>query len=664
MWSVFLTLFLSVMQIIGLGQSNFLGVDSNSFAFEILRYYPLIAVGELVKVLSVFFLPLFFVTFIIFSIKSLRARFLLSIAAFCAYAFFSLASVFKYPALYQEFLSVKFQRNIFELSPSVNPLYLDWATAFLGGTLLIPVLLASRHRRRALFGIILASCFLLGRQAWERYVPTMSTTDRVQKNVILIGIDSLRSDHLRKDLIPNLFQLSQDLSTVVFKDHIVGIPRTFPSWMEILEGRYSAETGIRHMFPGLLQQRGFYPGIVSELKAKGYDTAVVSDFAGDIFPRFNAGFDKIDTPNFSIQSLTKMTIDQAFPLFLPLISSKLLLSFFPEMKENPCFSDPVDLVRQAIQRMNQFEGPFFLSLFFSNAHFPYAAPWPWYSRYSDRNYEGPFFFKKDPDLAQSHSLSDPDIAQIRHLYAGSLSAIDDALKKLFQYLTDRKLWAHTTLVVTADHGEDLFEFDLVQGHGEHLRGENVLKVPLLLKLSENVKAQHKAIEFTTRMIDVAPTLAGIFGLRLSKASGLDLSPWIFGSPAAPEISAYSETEIWFSRTGNAFFQKERLDYPSIASLLTLDPGGTGSIVLNSRYERVINAAKHRSLTKGRFKLIYTPTPEGAFFRLYDRNKDPFNKTDISQQEAATFSSMKSDLLKLVAALDSDAKFYDNYVVPW
>ncbi|KPA30722.1 Arylsulfatase [Leptospira interrogans] len=38
------------------------------------------------------------------------------------------------------------------------------------------------------------------------------------------------------------------------------------------------------------------------------------------------------------------------------------------------------------------------------------------------------------------------------------------------------------IVLTSDHGESLFEADHNHGHGEHLRGEGVTHIPLLIKL--------------------------------------------------------------------------------------------------------------------------------------------------------------------------------------
>jgi hypothetical protein len=658
LWSLFLILLLVILQVLLFSDSHFMGIDSNAFASEILKYYPLTAFSELLKIMGVAFFPLYLVSFLVFKTTQPLFKKMILLCFIISYLLYLSGSMLQYPSLYQEFYPLKWNQVLFKLSYYLNPFILK----SLGIAFFVFALCIEKN----LFSRILAVClciFLFFNYLDKTAHSQFNKLSQDKPNVILIGIDSFRSDHLRKEIVPEISLLKANPYTVSFNDHIVGIPRTFPSWMEIIHGKYSADTGIRHMFPGLAEQRRFTDSLVSIFKKKGYHTSVVSDFAGDIFPRFNSGYTEIDTPNFSLQSLTRMSLDQSFPFFLPFLTNSVISKFFPNLLENPCFSDPETLLSKSIHHIEQSNKPFFLTMFFSTAHFPYAAPWPWYSKKSDPNYRGPYFFKKDPDLSQSHEVSNHDIEQIRSLYSGSLSAIDSTLGKFFQYLKNTNLWDNSLIIITADHGEDLFEFEKIQGHGDHLRGENVLKVPLLIKVThKNGFPETKDLNFTTRMIDVAPTLAKLSNIETSSFVGKDLSPWIQNQLPEPELYAYSETEIWFSRTGRAFFQKERLDYPNISSLLVLDPGQTGAIVLNPLFDRVINTAKHRSLIRGAFKIIYTPTPYGAYFKLFNRLQDPENIRDISESNPETFTLMKKQLVEQMLNLESDSKILENYVV--
>ncbi|MBI2602041.1 MAG: sulfatase-like hydrolase/transferase [Deltaproteobacteria bacterium] len=663
-WALLLTLSVSVAQLAFSGGGNFFGVDSSVLVAEILRLYPLVAAEEAFKLLAIVFV-LFFVLVgaTLFASRNLMGRSLFFSLAVLAYLFSLAGSVLRYPALYVEFLDEGFQEKLFHASRFLSPNILDFLASLLIGGLAL--YLVSRLKRRKLVfsgvGIVIAILLFSSAYGFIMRRSSASASTEASPNVLIIGIDSLRTDRVLFQIMPELFSLKMDPLTVVGEDHIVGVPRTFPSWVELVQGRYASQTGVRHMFPDLVRQRAFYPGLVSELSSLGYRTSVVSDFAGDIFPRFKAGFQDIDAPNFDLRTLIKKSVDEAFPLFLPFVANRLTAPLFTHFLENPSFSDPDLLVDKAIARLKA-DGPFFLSVFFSTAHFPYAAPWPWYSAYSLDTYSGPYFFKKDPDLGASQ-LSEGDIEQIRSLYSGSLSAVDQSLGRLFSFLKSSGVWEHTIVVVTADHGEDLFEFDNIQGHGDHLRGENVLKVPLLIKLTDKLKPAQKRLSFTSRVIDVAPTLLGFFKRALPTAQGTDLGPWILGEKVGvPAQSAYSETGIWFTRNGGAFFQRERLDYPNLSGLLNVDPGRSGSIVMSPDYEKLIIAAKHRSLTKARYKMIYTPTAKGAFFRLYDRELDPQNRKDLADELPDVFASMKGELMELILSMDR-VSFVEDYVVP-
>ena len=657
LWALFFCLLSFILQVGILSNSQFMGVDSNAFASEILKFYPTSAMTEVLKIFVIIF-PLIFLAFsLIFKLKGTSSRLFFATILCLSYIFILLASIIEYPALYEEYLPLLFSKILFKHSLHFNPEILRQSSIII--IILGILFFCSRITKLA---VVFGAFFLLITAYFNKTAKAPSLP-KGRSHVLLIGIDSLRVDYLNSKTTPELQLLKN--SSISFNDHIIGIPRTFPSWMEILQGTYSAQTVIRHMFPGLPQQRKPMQNLVTQLRDSGYETVVISDFAGDIFPRFNGGYGTIQAPQFNLQSLIKMTIDQSFPLFLPILTSSLFYKFYPNLLENPCFSDPRRLVDKAINSIKESQKPLFLTLFFSSAHFPYAAHWPWYSKNADKNYQGPFFFKKDPDLTQSHNITSSDIFQIRSLYSGALSSIDDSLNFLFSYLKEDNLWDDFIIILTADHGEDLFEFERVQGHGEHLRGENVMKVPLLIKLSKFQETpKYTNIDFTTRMIDLAPTILSILNIPpLKRAFGINLSEWFYTNKSHPLIYAYTETEIWFSRVGKAFYQKERIDYPNIASLLNLDSGGTGAIVLNSEYENIINTAKHRSLTQGNFKLIYTPTSNGIYFNLYDRGADPQNFYDVKDQYPHIYAKMKTLLLDQMTKVDNST-LIENYVVPF
>jgi arylsulfatase A-like enzyme len=641
--------------------TQFLGKDVSSVAAGVVSFYPGIAALEVARVLGFAFAVLLVASLGARSSAAKASGRLLRWLIFpgsvvLALCLLNLASFIQYPALFEAFSSPAVQRGVHALAGWTSPTTIRIAAL---SVLALPALFFSRRA--------LLAPALLG---WALYAPELpslksTATKPSRPHILLVAIDSLRYDRLaRADVLPTVGSLLKEKSAVSFEDHQVGVPRTFPSWVEILEGRSAPRTGIRHMFPGFGPRSGERRGLATALRDAGYDTVAIADFAGDIFPRFDAGFKRVKAPKLTLRTMIRMSVDQAFPAFLPLLTAPRVHHWFAALKESPVFGDAEHLVDTAAQELAERDddAPLFMTLFFSTAHFPYAAPYPYYRLFTDKAYAGPFLFHKNPELA-SDSVTQADIAQVRGLYDGALRAIDDELARLFGVIRARGLWDDTLVVITADHGEDLFEEGRLQGHGEHLRGENVLRVPLVLKLPASFSPP-RSIPYLSRSIDIAPTLAALVGAPKWSTDGHDFTPWLLGDRSDdPGLSAYAETGIWFSRGGAGFYQSNRLDYPGISGMLSFDQGYTGEIVLNPVFEEIVVTAKHRALITSTHKLIYVPGPSGVSFQLYDRRADPASRTDLATSDPERLAALRARFLSLVTDLEAPARrVLDGYVV--
>jgi arylsulfatase A-like enzyme len=251
---------------------------------------------------------------------------------------------------------------------------------------------------------------------------------------------------------------------------------------------------------------------------------------------------------------------------------------------------------------------------------------------------------------------------MRALYDGAVRSVDAEIGRLRRLLERRGLWERTLVVITADHGEDLYEPGFLQGHGEHLRGDNVLHVPWILKLA-GARPKIKRFAPTTRSIDIAATVTAAAGLPPLATSGVDLMPWVSGQrDDDPGLDAYSETGIWFSRGGDGFYQRNRLDYPGISGLLNFDQGQSGEITLNPVFEKMLVGSRHRSLISGDYKLILVPTPTGVAYELYDRRNDPENVHDLASTRPDIAAALQAKLYDRIVKTETAASLYDGYVV--
>ena len=680
--AIFIIILGSVPHIVA-RSANFLGKDVSQIATGIVGFYPSVAVFEVLRILGV--------ALVIFTLLSFpwvylfqrgtagRLRFLFfALGPLFTYGACTIGTLLKYPSFFSAFLPELAQKYLYIAAFWLRPAYFWFLSILLSLAPWIRFVVIAfpkprfwRYQSKYLLGTIGLSvfvlCSLVAFKVRSTLQPIIGSESQVKApNVLFIAVDSLRYDRLsRLDMFPSLKALLSDSSTVSFADHHVGVPRTFPSWIELIEGQYAPQTGIRHMFPGFGPRSGELPGFVVSMRDAGYETEVWSDFAGDIFPRFAAGFNSVKAPNLTLSAMIRLSVDQAFPLFLPIMMMPGVRRFFPSLKQSPAFADAGHLTEDLKETLLKGTKPWLKVVFYSTAHFPYAAPHPYYTVFTRPEYQGPFRFEKNPDLAAGqNSITEADKVQVRALYDGAIRSIDDDLAQLFGRLRRSGLWDDTLIVLTADHGEDLYENGRLQGHGEHLRGTNVLQVPLIMKLPKNFTLERKLVDITTRSIDVGPTILDICGVRGLLGSGVSLFPYIQGkAPKAPHLVAYSETGLWFSRAGDAYFQKERLDYPGISGVLNFDQGYSGEIVLDPRFEKIVISAKHRSLVDGDFKLIYLPTPTGVKYELYNRRDDPQNQKNISTSDPVRLAIMRKHLMMLIQQLEKNARIIDDFVVP-
>ncbi|MEO8702495.1 MAG: sulfatase [Kofleriaceae bacterium] len=127
-------------------------------------------------------------------------------------------------------------------------------------------------------------------------------------------------------------------------------------------------------------------------------------------------------------------------------------------------------------------------LFFGtiDTHGPWIARKPWIDIYSPGPYNGPFVdFGTAKDLgfkpgSMGCGIIPPpaDIERLRAIYDSAISYQDKQIGRVVDQLKAWGIWDKTMLVITADHGEEMFE-DRRCGHGGSLR-DSLIRVPLII----------------------------------------------------------------------------------------------------------------------------------------------------------------------------------------
>jgi len=104
--------------------------------------------------------------------------------------------------------------------------------------------------------------------------------------------------------------------------------------------------------------------------------------------------------------------------------------------------------------------------------------------------------------------------QIEIMYAAAVRAADERVGSVIDLLKARGMWADTLFIVTADHGEELYD----HGGWQHDQSvyEELVRVPLIIRVPGDTVAPHR-VDRVVSLVDLVPTLADRLGFGASGA---------------------------------------------------------------------------------------------------------------------------------------------------
>lgn len=493
--------------------------------------------------------------------------------------------------------------------------------------------------------------------------PRLSWSYRAQvksnrTNVLIIAADSLRPDRITPSVAPNLWRIKNQ--GVEFAHAYTPIARTFPAWVSLLTGNYPHHHGIRNMFPRWETRTKSFHAVPEAFAANGYSTTVVSDFAGDIFRRIDLGFQRLITPTLNMRELLLERILQKDVALLPWLRGRLAQWAVPVTREMHVASDAQSVTVDALDAIdNSSEKPFFLTVFYSTTHFPYAAPDPYYKKFTDASYRGRFRYAKADTLQADTALSAQDVQQTRRLFDGAVAAVDAAVGELVSGLRSRGLMERTLIVVTADHGETLYEYGRGQGHGDHLQGDESLHVPLIVLKPDS---HHTSVAANVSLVDLAPTICELVGVACQVGmDGRSIADAVNGRMLGAK-PVFAETGLWFTETVAEVPFEQRIPYPDLLHLTQVDRNHADEIVIRREWEALTTAAKHRMIREGNFKLIYMPTRLGPRVMLFDTAADPGEVSNVASEQPQAVERLRSALMQWILA-DTNLESARGVLVP-
>lgn len=489
-------------------------------------------------------------------------------------------------------------------------------------------------------------------------------------NVLILASDSLRGDRLgcagykpaRSDgpAAPGVSPVIDSLAarSTRFERCYTPIASTFESSVTFMGSQFPHTHGICQMYPDQAtveaMERTLVPA-ASVMEKAGYDTAAIGDWCAGYYKVVPLGFKDIDVSSFDnfkiYMSQAVIMAHFVVPLYF---DNPLGYHLFPEIGSFASFVTPgvvTKRVEERLERQAASGTPFFWHVFYSCNHLPYGSSQPYNRMFADPAYHGPaesqvqfdvdkFIGGKDLEPVW-RAMPDSEIKQIKALYDGCTRQFDDCVARILKSLEQHGLAERTIVVITSDHGEDLFDPGVTLGHGLSLNGSGQANhIPMIVHIPGQAP---KVFSEPIRSIDLMPTLADLLGLEKPAAwEGKSVAAWIRGTKAPETIPSYSETSFPFIQFKVPGIERPAL--PAMDELTEIDETFNYQFVLKNQYLAPVVAAKQRCLTLRHWKLVCTPTAAGTrHFALYRLSADESGAVDQAAAHPEIVAPMQSAL---------------------
>ena len=382
-------------------------------------------------------------------------------------------------------------------------------------------------------------------------------------NVILLTVDTLRPDHLGSygyDRNTTPFLDSVARQGVLFKNVISSAPWTTPGMISIFTGLYPTLHGVQARGQSLLPDT---PTLFKVFKDHGYQVPNISYLT--------------EIPNFSNLGLGP--------------------------KEPGSLKEASRPGQELLRWLDDHHRDrFILWYHYRFIHLPYNPPEP-YNIFLSKNMKDHLESRAiDSVLTESvipHRsipFTPEEQETVAALYDGQLRELDRFIETLYKRLTRWKLHRNTLLVLTADHGEELFEHGFLGHASTAIHAtlyDEVLKIPLIFYAPSRFK-KGRRLDKQVRQVDIMPTILDMAGLpRPERINGVSLLPRMRGKGDEKSLPAISESIM----------------------------GGYQS---SPEQEKIML----RSMRNDRWKLICTEEDGKEVCRLFELSRDPGEKRNL------------------------------------
>jgi arylsulfatase A-like enzyme len=353
-------------------------------------------------------------------------------------------------------------------------------------------------------------------------------------NIVLLGIDSLRADHMScygysRLTTPHLDRFAQE-GTLFERTYSAHVPTTsaYASMLTGMDCFGTQVVALRHQGP----LRSEVKTAAEIFRDFGYDTSCIG-FSGNPSSR---GFGRyLDYPAWGSWNEGR----------------------------SPKAQNLNEVVLPELERLIANDKPVFLFLRHMDPHAPYLPPEPYEQMFYHGDETDPNNASMEPVMAfkpfrdffatwMPPGITDKDyvIAQ----YDGAIAYMDACIQSIFTTLEAQGILDDTIVVVNGDHGETLYEHECWFDH--HGIYDNVLHVPLIIRYPRKVPEGKRVSGFNQHK-DLLPTLLELAGLDAAEIDwpsekrfdGRSLMALVRGEEASFESEIYITECTWMRKHG-------------------------------------------------------------------------------------------------------------------
>jgi len=435
-------------------------------------------------------------------------------------------------------------------------------------------------------------------------------------NIILISIDTLRSDHLScygysRTTTPNIDRIAE--GGVMFKNAYSTAVWTPPAHASMLTGYYPSQHQVVHQN----KLNDDIPTIAQVLKKRGYHTAgfvnnsQVGELVGlakghDAFYEIWKGFSRNQVLKLGAHKIRK---------------------FLGYADDGAARTN--QLAFNWLRKGWNQEQPFYMFIHHIDAHNPLKAPRPFLFHFLSQERRAQVDMEKiwkvaDNPLAcftDEIQLNEVELQALTALYDEEIRYVDHIIGQLVTLLEEMKVFDDTLFILTADHGEHLGE----HGMYSHVASlyEPIVHIPFLMRYPRVLSPEVR--EDYIQLVDIFPTISAACNSELSD-SNLPGKNLLEPNNDGDDRLLFAE---WEGRI--PFFVKDRLN--------------------DNNRKRITEQFSNKKwmCRRGDFKLI---SDERGNYELYNTVTDPDEKDNLNSEQPSVFGQLREKLEEWKSAASS------------